>query len=79
MRIWLEPASTGVDSYVRVDSDLDKHGHDISLKVADCNRSLYLIFNVYGPRDRAKMRRKVAKLREAVELIEALIEEDLPE
>lgn len=65
-REWLEPTRESVDSYVRVTL---WDGGDAILKLSDCDRSVSLGFN-----DSATGWSKIAKLRKALDRIEAHME-----
>ena len=71
-RKWLEPASTGTDSYVQVSQDDDW----IDLTIADCGRRVGLSFTVYQNKQMkvAEFNRlKKIKLQKVGRLEEALV------
>jgi len=76
-RWFLEPPSSGVDSYVVVDDDNDIHVHSydsILLKIADCDRRVHLYFPTGTAERRRQARRKLERLRQALDLLEERIE-----
>jgi hypothetical protein len=80
-RSFLEPTSRNVDSYVRVDIDEYENGRGkgISLKVADCDRTIRLSFDIKDGRrgwglTKSQALAKLTKLERALRLIRQEIE-----
>jgi hypothetical protein len=78
-RSFLEPASRNVDSYVRVDVDeYENGGKGISLKVADCDRTIRLSFDIKDRQGwgltKSQALTKLTKLERALRLIRQEIE-----
>ncbi len=67
-RTFLETAKTGIDSYVSTTID----GDQITLKIADCNRSVSLDFSYgkYDSRTKSAARAKLARLYRALDEIQ---------
>lgn len=77
VRWFLEPATREVDSYVVVEDDEDVHTHrydTVELKIADCDRNVRLYFPTGNARNRSASRRKIAKLRKALDLVAERVE-----
>lgn len=68
-RTFLEPAGNDVDSYVAV----KVNDWEIELKIADCDRRIKLYFQPESERNRKTMLKKVAKLRTALDAVEAAV------
>ncbi len=61
-RVWLDKDSSDSDSYVRV--SLDKSGNWLSIKLADCNRTIEWSFGVVGSK---KAKAKITVLKKIVD------------
>lgn len=77
-RWFLEPPSTDVDSYVVVYDYMEGRARtrwdSITLKIADCDRNVKLEFPVGDAKQRSRSRRKLQRLRKALDLLEERIE-----
>lgn len=71
-RKFLETPASGTDSYVAVSTDHNERWPDATLKVADCDRTITLWFNLDKKRIKAA-RRKVDRLREAIDILDNVI------
>lgn len=76
-RRFLQDASTSVDSYVVVDVPKVEDGTDQSmmLKIADCERNVRLWFGWSTAKARRQSRKKLTRLRQAIDLLEAGLDE----
>lgn len=72
-RTFLEPAKSGIDSYVTTSIDGDQR----SLKIHDCDRGISLDFSSgkYDSRTLTGARRKLVRLQDALDEIRASLDD----
>jgi hypothetical protein len=73
-RKFLQLASQDVDSYVAVTIPRNAQDMSMVLKIADCNKSIELYFNLSTLRNQKISRKKIAILKEAINKLEEGLE-----